>query len=225
MGRRKKYQISFDLTNNETISNLVSIEITIPDEIVDKAERHKFYMREYRKQWEPLHPNRRDLKQKAAYMKEYQKAWYIRNREKKLAQNKDWVENNPEKTKEIRIRSKKKNPESVKASQQKYWSKNKGKLFEKRNRRRLRKFNPKRGNRDIIEKYVGMVRTRKSIPCYYCQKNISGKDAHIDHVVALAKSGNHAIENLCVSCAECNLTKPSKSISEWKTVGQSMFNL
>lgn len=43
-------------------------------------------------------------------------------------------------------------------------------------------------------------------------------DVHIDHFTALVNGGSDSPENLCCTCAECNLSKNSKSFDEWKRV-------
>ena len=49
--------------------------------------------------------------------------------------------------------------------------------------------------------------------CFYCQ---TAKANHLDHVIPLARGGNHSIGNLVGACAKCNLQKNSKTVMEWK---------
>lgn len=72
--------------------------------------------------------------------------------------------------------------------------------------------------------FIRFVRSRQSIPCYYCGKVTSGKKAHIDHIQALSKSGNHTSDNLCASCPRCNLSKHSRSLAEWMPSNQPLLN-
>jgi 5-methylcytosine-specific restriction endonuclease McrA len=51
---------------------------------------------------------------------------------------------------------------------------------------------------DIIEKYGSK--------CVYC----GGKFEHIDHYVPLSKGGEHTLDNVRPSCANCNLKKNNK---------------
>lgn len=64
-----------------------------------------------------------------------------------------------------------------------------------------------------------------TVSCYYCGKVIPAESCHIDHVIALSKNGNHASENLCASCPDCNLSKGSKLPSEMMFVNQIILNL
>jgi len=73
--------------------------------------------------------------------------------------------------------------------------------------------------------FIKWVRSRRSIPCYYCGNPVRGRDAHVDHVVALSKSGNHSVENLCASCPDCNLSKHNRSLLEWRPNAQPLLNL
>lgn len=77
----------------------------------------------------------------------------------------------------------------------------------------------------LAKKFYDYVRSREFIYCYYCNGKINGKDAHIDHVIALARGGNHVSENLAASCAPCNQSKNDKMPSEWDKHRQMFLNL
>lgn len=81
-----------------------------------------------------------------------------------------------------------------------------------------------RSNPDATAFYR-FVRSQKTIPCYYCGTVVSGKTAHVDHVIALSKEGNHASSNLCASCSKCNLRKNNKMPSDLPFVDQPLLNL
>lgn len=80
-------------------------------------------------------------------------------------------------------------------------------------------------NETAIADFIKLIRNSKWVYCYYCDKRISGKKAHIDHMVPLARGGSHRPDNLCASCAHCNQTKHAKLISEWKRQGQQILSL
>lgn len=42
--------------------------------------------------------------------------------------------------------------------------------------------------------------------CFYCD----GDFEHVDHFIPLSKGGDHSLENVRPSCAQCNLSKGSK---------------
>jgi len=75
------------------------------------------------------------------------------------------------------------------------------------------------------ETFYQFVRSKRVVPCYYCGKKISGKEAHIDHVIAVARNGNHASQNLCASCPDCNYKKGKKLPSETRFQNQPLLNL
>lgn len=43
-----------------------------------------------------------------------------------------------------------------------------------------------------------------------------GPGEHVDHIVPIARGGRHAIGNLQMLCARCNLSKGKKFIVEWR---------
>lgn len=80
------------------------------------------------------------------------------------------------------------------------------------------------------EAFILLIRSKKWVRCYYCDRKVRGKDAHIDHVFALratAAPGSHAVHNLCASCPYCNRSKRHRSLSEWKSplTNQPVLNL
>jgi 5-methylcytosine-specific restriction endonuclease McrA len=53
--------------------------------------------------------------------------------------------------------------------------------------------------------------------CIYCGVKQTDVDEvfHIDHITARSLGGNDVLENLCVSCAECNRKKGAKTVAEF----------
>lgn len=51
--------------------------------------------------------------------------------------------------------------------------------------------------------------------CYWCNNKIINNNYHIDHYVPLSKGGEHTINNLVVSCPNCNLKKGNKDPYEF----------
>lgn len=54
---------------------------------------------------------------------------------------------------------------------------------------------------------------RDSLVCQYCQSHL--ESCVIDHVTPVSKGGDNRLENLCVSCRECNTSKKDRTLSEW----------
>lgn len=72
------------------------------------------------------------------------------------------------------------------------------------------------GDISKIKEFYSSVRENLLVTCFYCGEIINSKTAHIDHVVPLSKGGSHSVDNFCISCPSCNLSKNDKLISEWK---------
>jgi 5-methylcytosine-specific restriction endonuclease McrA len=51
--------------------------------------------------------------------------------------------------------------------------------------------------------------------CRWCGVDCSS-DFHIDHVIPLARGGQHVTENLCIACPTCNVRKHAKLPEEWQ---------
>jgi hypothetical protein len=55
---------------------------------------------------------------------------------------------------------------------------------------------------------------RDSYTCQYCGKK--DKKLECDHIVPVSRGGGHDISNLKTACFECNRSKGSKTLSEWR---------
>lgn len=66
----------------------------------------------------------------------------------------------------------------------------------------------------ITDEMVFEVYARDGGKCAYCG-DVTGYVWHLEHVVPLSRGGTNAIDNLCVSCSPCNLSKGGKKPSEW----------
>jgi 5-methylcytosine-specific restriction endonuclease McrA len=74
------------------------------------------------------------------------------------------------------------------------------------------------------KEFYKWVRSQAIINCAYCQNPVSGKDAHIDHKIAISKGGAHVQSNLEASCASCNLRKGTLTPEEFiKRKGEVNF--
>jgi 5-methylcytosine-specific restriction endonuclease McrA len=140
-------------------------------------------------------------------------------KEKRRQQNNKWSSNHPHRSRDWISKNKKRYAEW----RSQYSAKNRDKANIS-NRIRYGRLSKVKTDPNAY-KFYEFVRSKKSIPCYYCGKRISGKEAHIDHVIALAKDGNHASENLCASCPKCNWRKNAKLPSELHFLDQPLLNL
>lgn len=133
------------------------------------------------------------------------------------AKNKDyhplWRNKNPNAARVASERWQAKNPHRRRQISQAYRARNPDYIVRCNAKRRSRtgldsQFDP------LIDAMVKNVRARSAIECAYCMKRI--QEFHIDHIVPLSRGGLNLIENLCVACVPCNLSKGSKLLSEWK---------
>lgn len=137
----------------------------------------------------------------------YGKDYVSRNREKTNANLRTWRQANPGKQSAYAKKSRNKDTDRAQQNLQRYYKKNPEFLKWKAQRRRARKkangvFSVTR--KEFIRLYA--------MPCIYC----GAQSEHIDHVIPLSRGGRHSIGNLAPSCANCNLSKQDKFITEWK---------
>lgn len=137
------------------------------------------------------------------------KAYYLKNRDKKIAQACAWQAEHKQ---------------SRKAYLKKYVSENQvAHNLRSSTRRALKR--AATINLNGILKWMGLVKSRPSFKCYYCDFEFPISSLHFDHIVALKCGGLHSVENLCTACVGCNLSKKAKSISAWVRIGQQTLPL
>jgi 5-methylcytosine-specific restriction endonuclease McrA len=156
---------------------------------------------------------------------DYNSKYHAKHKEQIASVNKKWRQVNREKVLQNNRRYRKQRPDLMRLWAKKWISKNPHKQAEYDARRRALEKPPSVQEQKAIDAFYKFVRSKTTIPCYYCGKVISGKEAHIDHVVALSKSGNHATENLCVACPTCNHSKSNKSLKDWDRHDQKFLPL
>ena len=189
-----------------------------------------------------------------AFILEQKRRYYIENRDSILAQQLRYRVSQgtvprPAKTTKTkdelraaaRIREaawRARNPEYLRLKSKRYYATNKEKASEhlrqwqKNHRARISEYHKLRrarrkgcftdGTADI---FIRHVRSQKRIRCYYCKEWVSGKEAHIDHVIAVSKQGNHASDNLCASCPKCNMIKHARLPSDTRFNNQPLLNI
>lgn len=194
-------------------------------------------MRNKRRRWEGLPEAQQNDERNR--QRDYDNAYYQKNRVLKLQREKARYEANRERAKQqaalVRQRVKA-DPEryarfkkTVKASRRAYVAANRETLRQK-NREyyqkhkaesfaRVQKRNALKQAATVnLRGIVGFVKSVKAKPfatCYYCDKRVPSSRVHFDHIIPLSGGGQHAVENLCVSCDTCNLSKGAKPLAEW----------
>jgi 5-methylcytosine-specific restriction endonuclease McrA len=169
------------------------------------------------------------------------KAWALRNPEKVKALSKFWSVKNRERNNELARRRYAANPEKYHAILRAKRDKGRPAYNEKE---RLRKLTPEYRARRVIYQsrrraqqtgntvntqsinlFIELMRSRKSVSCYYCKNHFSGSTIHFDHIIPLSRGGAHSVTNLCASCPSCNLQKGAKTPAEWIGTGQQVFSV
>lgn len=82
-------------------------------------------------------------------------------------------------------------------------------------RRKAQKRGNKIGATATIVAWIKRWRALDSARCYWCQKMTPTVNCHSDHVIPLSKGGAHSIENLCISCEDCNRRKHDRQLPTW----------
>lgn len=72
------------------------------------------------------------------------------------------------------------------------------------------------GDAAEIRSIYKSIHQAKQIDCHWCGRSVPTGERHVDHIMPIAKGGAHAPENLCCSCARCNLTKSAKLPDEFR---------
>ncbi len=147
-----------------------------------------------------------------AYQKEYQKRY------------KETHPVDKEKARKYAVEYNRKNKKK-KAEHEKAWRKahpEAGRL--KRGRRKAAMNCSKQESKNIRE-WARRLASKTWVRCYWCGDRVRFSECHLDHIIALAKGGHHGLDNLCVSCAPCNLSKAAKKFDEWKREGQAILGL
>lgn len=123
-----------------------------------------------------------------------------------------WVEENPERSREIKQTHYDKNKEQILERKREYY---------KNNPDKWRIHNAKR--RAVVKEaetnYISddEISTLYSSPCFYCgdTDNIT-----MEHLIPLSRGGRHSIGNIAPMCESCNKSKNDKLLVEWKKRGR-----
>lgn len=146
------------------------------------------------------------------------RAYYYANKPKMAEKYRSWAKKNPDRRRQIDAEFRKahrleqaeraKQYRSQNPEARSKWSKNnpdrQAAIYARRSFRR-------RGGR-VYQVTLCEIAKMYQMPCTYC----GAPAEHIDHIIPLARGGEHRIGNLTPACASCNLSKGAKFITEWK---------
>lgn len=141
-------------------------------------------------------------------VREYQQ----NNKSKVLQRIKKWVKNNPQKRKRHTAKYRRLHKQQIKKYDI-YWHNTlSGKLS-----RRTANHKRRTLTKDLTNNIIQMVLNSNNGKCIYCDRKVyySGDYHHrlyatIDHVIPISCDGTNAVDNLVLSCLECNQKKSNK---------------
>lgn len=211
-------------------------------------EKNRAYHAEYRaanrekilaqhKAWRAKNPrkNPRNLQKKrdidTAWRKKnriricgYAAKYYATHRDKIRAKSTKWRDENCNTVRAKKQAQRAANPEQHRAYDARWRAKNSEELRFRHQKRRALKRGVTIGTRSTIIQWEKSWRRKKFAVCYWCSLRFTIKKCHLDHIKPLSKGGAHSIENLCISCAHCNLSKNAKSLFDWnKCIAQPVL--
>lgn len=169
----------------------------------------------------------------------YLKSYYQRNKDKIKRKSHDRYHSNPGEHIKKHVAYVQRNAAKKRIWFAGYREKNRGKILAKQlewrnnNRGKWTAISSRRRalvrqvsvNSTGIAEWMQEMRSRSFVICYYCQNLIHACEQHFDHVIPISRGGPHEIGNLCVSCPGCNLSKGSKTITEWDNKPEPILNL
>lgn len=126
---------------------------------------------------------------------------YQKHRDKRLAENKTWQQNNRERYRE-----------RMAAAQRRAYARNPEKFKNKQHMRRLAKLEGFRYSNGVESDEWDYRIEEFNFACAYCLKPIFGSHIEQDHMQPLSLGGEHAIENLVPACRSCNAAKSNRSL-------------
>jgi 5-methylcytosine-specific restriction endonuclease McrA len=167
--------------------------------------------REYERNWRAVHPNYKVKWQRANLDKlkkasskyrqthpDYHLTYYAANSEKKIEYQRKWREANPSKFYEYVKKWQKSNPE--------------------RYRNITRNCNARRRGSigSFTEEEEMQLFTWQQGACHYCGNFLySNMPYHIEHKIPITRGGTNYIENIAISCPDCNRHKHDKTEEEF----------
>lgn len=146
------------------------------------------------------------------------------NPEKKRAQDKRYAAENSEKIRIARNARYAANPQGQAVRGKRYVKNHPEVPRRAASKYRAMKLKATVGDTNLITEWEATWKSKKTVSCYWCRKRVKTSRVHVDHVVPLSKGGEHSVDNLCVSCERCNLTKQAKLPEEFvKTIKQPLL--
>lgn len=190
-----------------------SVELTAEQKREKRAAYHKQYREKHRERL--LEKHRQYNAEKREVLNEQSRQYYAENREQCSEKAKERYAANRDAVKEKASQYAKENPEVRRRANRNYCKNHPDAVRRRKARQRAVKRKATVGDPAAIAAWEKKWRSKKTVECHWCRKRVKTSDVHVDHIIPLSKHGPHAVENLCVSCSRCNLSKQAKLPEEW----------
>lgn len=69
---------------------------------------------------------------------------------------------------------------------------------------------------EIVSRHI--VYQRDAGRCHLCGKKVPKRGWHLDHLIPLARGGEHSYRNVAVSCPKCNTSKGTKAKAQLRLI-------
>ncbi len=144
--------------------------------------------------------------------------WYSGHKEQAKASKQIYIEKNAEVVAKRRRRYTATHGEENRARAAKWYAENpergkaNAKIANHKRRARIAKVGGSFTKSNIRDLYA-----TQGARCYYCSISIEDK-YHIDHMNPISRSGSNWIDNICLACVRCNLSKHTKTAKEFMNV-------
>jgi 5-methylcytosine-specific restriction endonuclease McrA len=163
---------------------------------------------------------------------------YVAHRDRYLARAKKWSDDNAHRREQIAKQWARENKQLTQqrdaarylANPEKY--SRKAAAWKLANPAKARAANSKRralsrtatiGDAKQIKAFYEVVATAERITCHWCGKPVRKSERCVDHIIPLARGGQHVVFNLCCSCARCNNRKHTKLPAEFTGQHELVF--
>lgn len=155
---------------------------------------------EYRREWGRKNRERSRL---------VNRAWYEENRERRLAAGAQWYRENSERSRANAAAWRAANPDTWRSYSRKWAKENPERAAEGAQRYRARR----RGSTTLALSVDDLNDVLASGACLACGAT---ERLTVEHLIPLARGGQHARGNLALLCLSCNSSKGSDTWTEWK---------
>jgi len=149
----------------------------------------------------------------------YRKSYYSENREAAIAYRKKYGETHKEETRAYKKEYNKNNRDKLRISEKAYRDEHKKEYCEHVRARRDKIGCAEAINKDQYEK----IWQEQNCRCFYCGKLMSLEGSqysvdrcNIEHINPISNGGWHELSNIVLACRECNYSKNTKLVEDWK---------